>query len=703
MAIPQGNDVAAITGGSFTSAKATVKLTPALVKMLSSNIYEYPKAAIVRELLSNCRDVMKLVGTIDTHEIEVTLPNAFKPNLRFRDYGTGLTQDQAMEMYLSFGDSSKQDSNVEVGMFGIGSKSPLSYTDSFLVESYQGGIKTTYNIFTNSGIPEIAKISEQPTTEEDGLAVNIAIKHEDHIQFKSDVKHFLKFFDAKVKVMGDPAFEVIKPIFSLEKDNYKVCDNFGTGVYAVMGGVTYRLSDAVQEQLKKVVKANCIILPFEVGALSPAPSRENLTMDDHTKKNIDDRIQEITDTYLADLKSAVASQTTLHELMKSLKGYGIERTSYWGNSTNMDHLEWNGRTIHDWRADVIDNDAYLPCSTYRVFHRNGKDHLRDKISTLIGFSGMYYTGNADGIVTVVVNDRKTGSIKFCRELASTNNRVILVDSQKDADDLKDSLKEIFTKVNIHSVEKEYETLFPKGSASTKTRVKVSGAFLLDTTTRFKKEVTEIELKEGEKTYYLPLVRDKVDPSTSGMETNPLDYKWLIDDGYLDKIYFVRKTASKKLLKGLTDLSAAGAIGSLLKGSVSENEVKLVAKCDVYLCKGNDGLETHKLKNAGYECISPELKAACSTITNRLVYYKVSQDTYTKISKALAFLPDMLNIYKATHHTLKSALDAKIEDSLVVMQAMYDLTRYSYMYNTEVNQCLKDTLDEKVDKKLFKKL
>ena len=176
--IPQTKYEAVQTIGNSEVKSASIAMTPAMFELLSAGIYEDRLLAIIRELLCNGRDAQVEAGNGDK-PMELKLPNTFEPFLCFRDYGTGLTHEQVFNIYLTYGDSTKQGSNEFVGMFGIGSKSPLSYTDSFLVTSYIDGVEYQYNIYKDSGIPKISKMFERPTSEENGLKISVAIQQKD--------------------------------------------------------------------------------------------------------------------------------------------------------------------------------------------------------------------------------------------------------------------------------------------------------------------------------------------------------------------------------------------------------------------------------------------------------------------------------------------------------------------------------------------
>jgi signal transduction histidine kinase len=116
----------------------TIALTAKAIEVLSSQIYKDAQLAIVRELGTNAADSHIEAGKKDV-PFDVTLPNNMVPELVIRDYGTGMAYEKVMTMYRTYFGSDKTHSNEVTGCLGLGSKSPLAYTDQFQVTSWYGG------------------------------------------------------------------------------------------------------------------------------------------------------------------------------------------------------------------------------------------------------------------------------------------------------------------------------------------------------------------------------------------------------------------------------------------------------------------------------------------------------------------------------------------------------------------------------------
>lgn len=56
-------------------------------------------------------------------------PTSLAQYLEFKDFGIGMSEDTIMTVFTQYGNSTKNDSNDEVGGFGIGSKTAFCYNE----------------------------------------------------------------------------------------------------------------------------------------------------------------------------------------------------------------------------------------------------------------------------------------------------------------------------------------------------------------------------------------------------------------------------------------------------------------------------------------------------------------------------------------------------------------------------------------------
>lgn len=189
------------TGASATTSNIqsasrsfSIQASGKAFKVLSSSLYNHKILAVVREISCNARDAHAMVGKLDTPFL-AKLPSMEDLHFTIRDYGPGLSPEDVMGMYTTYFGSTKTGDNDQIGGFGLGSKSPLSYATSFQVVSYFGGVKTTFLAFQNdNGEPDIYQLAQQDTSEPSGLEVIVPVNESDVRKFRTSAEHVYRHF-----------------------------------------------------------------------------------------------------------------------------------------------------------------------------------------------------------------------------------------------------------------------------------------------------------------------------------------------------------------------------------------------------------------------------------------------------------------------------------------------------------------------------
>ncbi len=143
--IPQTHDRQVTSSGRQRKAKFGISRTQTthVMRILRDTMYSDKVLAVLREYSSNAWDAHRMIGKADL-PIEVTLPTMNAPTLVIRDFGPGLTGDQALYHFTQFGESTKRETDEAVGSLGVGCKAGHAYSDSFTVTSWCMGTKTIY-------------------------------------------------------------------------------------------------------------------------------------------------------------------------------------------------------------------------------------------------------------------------------------------------------------------------------------------------------------------------------------------------------------------------------------------------------------------------------------------------------------------------------------------------------------------------------
>lgn len=156
-------------------------------RLLVTGQYTDPPLAALREIISNAYDANTEATQQDGVERHVDITVA-EEGTYIRDYGKGLSEDEMNSLYTMIGRSTKEDSDVMIGAFGVGRLAPLAANDSFYITSYNGGFKTLYCCYLNDKhIPSLATWSREPSSEPTGLEVYLLHPPKDII-FKTIVR-----------------------------------------------------------------------------------------------------------------------------------------------------------------------------------------------------------------------------------------------------------------------------------------------------------------------------------------------------------------------------------------------------------------------------------------------------------------------------------------------------------------------------------
>lgn len=286
----------------------TILDSPELMSMLSGALYKNPAYAMVREIICNAQDAHIEAGIPDTPiQIEVT-------DSRFivRDYGKGIPHEDMAEVYGTYGRSTKKKLSTSTGGFGLGSKSPWSFTDIFGVTSYCDGTKTLYRLvrsdMENGGKPGIIPILNTET-KETGLEVSIPITPDKIISLKKYITQVVKFGDIPATLDGQlietlplnqakNGYTILSPDVELLPSFAKIFIRYGSVIYPL------EMHEAFRDEYREIVRTRpglrdgySVILQAQPNTLSIAPSRDHLTLETRTIQTVKSLLQDFSDKF----------------------------------------------------------------------------------------------------------------------------------------------------------------------------------------------------------------------------------------------------------------------------------------------------------------------------------------------------------------------------------------------------------------------
>lgn len=382
------------TGGldNFESKGFMIEQNAKAFEVLSSNLYSNKIKSVIRELGCNAYDahidrdklhkqgdpkVTKWLSPAGT-KFTITLPNALEQEFSIRDYGIGLSHDNVMSLYTTYFKSTKEQTNDSIGAFGLGSKSPFSYTGQFTVVSFFNGVKSTYNAHVGeNGAPHIVRLMEEDTEEMNGIQISFSVKRDDYKSFSKHLCEVFSFFpeEDQPEVKGDSTFEfkkfgkdttqnlegsdwfIFQPYrnsshyyYSNNVENYqelldevKAHIRQGNVVYPIDANAFSHVS--LTENQRKLLNER-LMIEAPIGTVNVTASRERINYDRFTEQGIVNRLTEIEQEIKKTIEKEFVDCKTLWEFKCLLSEKYRESSRFFKSFYN--DLTFKGEKVDDY-------------------------------------------------------------------------------------------------------------------------------------------------------------------------------------------------------------------------------------------------------------------------------------------------------------------------------------------------------------------
>ena len=366
-----------------------------------SDLYSDKPLAIVRELGCNASDSMTASGQADK-PFHIHLPNALEPWLIIQDFGTGISHENIYNIYTTYFESTKTNTNSQIGCLGLGSKSPFCYTDNFTITSIHNGEKRIYNAYFNAAnMPTISLMSSEKTKDGNGVAIQIPVKANDFNTFNHSVYKAFRFFDVKPTISGGKIdWEEIKPDFTgaFWKSYHKLNQSF-----AIMGGVTYPIETyKVDGDHYDILRKAGLVIKFEIGEIDFTPSRESISYCDETINAINAKVALVKKDFVTKVEEMVKDSTNLLDAMKAY--YMLENQWSFLNSKLINgNVKWKGIEISNPRKTIKDKITSLKSYSKKQWGR-GKTSISDYAALDNNAMWFYDDLKRGGAVNRVINE-----------------------------------------------------------------------------------------------------------------------------------------------------------------------------------------------------------------------------------------------------------------------------------------------------------
>lgn len=614
-----------------SSEKAfSIKTTAKAFDILSSGLYTDPILAIVRELSCNAWDAHVAAGNINT-PFEIHLPNSLEPWFHVRDFGTGLSDEDVMQLYTTYFDSTKSDSNSFIGALGLGSKSPFSYTKAFEVVSRFNNVRRTYSAFINEyGVPSIARLGETNTDEHNGLEVRITIERKDWNTFAEKTTRALRWFPLKPTVIGLPGFKWLEEEAKkrLDGNGWKIFEkNFANDyskMTAVQGNVAYKV-DISKLKLNtsdtKILENAHVVGFFDIGDLEVAANREEIRYDERSKNALVEKIKSVRAGVLKSIEDQVDALEgkPFWEVMIQL--HNIAEQIF--NSRSL-FKEFVRGTTNTQIQQYIKNGGSLIISRLKGHELSGfeQTHGRDGISIRRRQIGNTITPESN--IVVFYNDLPSGGVARAMEWVRQSSR-------KNFEDRAPMAIVIRPKKDYKEMVLDAHKKDANGNPLMHTKIWTEQDYINELTT-LRKELGDI--------YFLLTSKDAPSliktKNVSNKELSFFQYK-RVRDGYRSSIYWERLTD--------VDLQEGGLYFNLQNGAH-------ISFCDATGELKNVKWSVHDVcKN--FEIAIEMINSHLGTKYTQKDIYGVGSQTFNKIKKNIKWV----NIFDILKQIINEYADA----------------------------------------------
>lgn len=404
-----------------------IKASAQSFAVLIDKLYTDPILAIIRELSANAWDA-HIDAKNETIQFDIHLPSINEPYFIIRDYGTGISYQKMIDVYRIIFESDKTKSNDTTGCFGLGCKTPLAYTDNYIIESFINGRHYIYNGYIGEdGKPKLAVQIKKGvlSSEPNGLKITIAIKLGDENVWLTKSQSVYRYFQMQPNFIGS-----VQPIVqlrkcTLKKNNWAIYDDHENMV-AVMGNIAYPIkSNQIDHKLSSVP----IEITFELGSLDITPSRDDLQYTTKTKLHIKNELDKIQkelskelDKKLGEVKNLWEARIIYLNIQDSLPSYLTDQCVEWNDIVLFPNPNYYSKNMVSLKG----------INSYRYYSKADEKYgeIRE-ITKIYHGSGMEATA-IDSIkptsnITFVNVDEKTNFIVKAKYFQTNNsNRKVII-------------------------------------------------------------------------------------------------------------------------------------------------------------------------------------------------------------------------------------------------------------------------------------
>lgn len=430
-----------------------------VIEILRSKMYSNPPRTIVQELLSNARDANREAHRPNT-PILVHLPTPIDCNFRVIDYGPGITPDRMENIFVKYGNSTKRRSNYQTGGFGLGAKSPFSYTDTFnivTVSKDELGKKkkrsyVAYIDKTKMGALSLVDTEDVSDDTMTGTMITVPVLKEDRQKFISNYVVVTEFWQVRPRLVDldsneptgfvdssileskteNPTYPTRKWLVEDSEGRWKVIEE--SRAYQrdrehvlIIDGIPYKLDvtaafDDKADKDRASKFGQPIYMFFKTGEVAVTANREGIDY------NNEDSVSNIRSCILAlysSIKLYIQDAAEKSSPFPITQLYNLKSLSkkILGDAHALEY--WKGIPIHS--ISVLSSHSYMGNAGYRIYTKRSYSY-RSSQGSKIGIDNIAYpfrvldreptdrSGEAIGCFFLLRSDAQFASIRKPKRL-----------------------------------------------------------------------------------------------------------------------------------------------------------------------------------------------------------------------------------------------------------------------------------------------
>jgi hypothetical protein len=331
-------------------------------------MYKDPIGSICREIASNCRDANREIGNSDA-EINIRIVKANKWSytesgyIEFEDFGPGISPDRMENVFCKYAASTKRTTDIFTGGFGLGAKTPFSYSDTFNIHTYVDGIEYIYiSSIDETNCGKVILVSKEATERPNGTIIKIPIKTQEDVDsfLKESIKQTL-FWEEKVNIYLNGVIQDRKikdDSLRTQNSHFAIFNNFQlynrgyNGVAISIDGVYYPL-EYINGIKCPNLSNNLLLIKFENGELAIAGNRENLQYDTKTVDKINSKIESALSFIESEMQKEIESLPSFLHACNYINYYKKDNPYKYQGFARHFTFNYNGNPRCTWKTHEI--------------------------------------------------------------------------------------------------------------------------------------------------------------------------------------------------------------------------------------------------------------------------------------------------------------------------------------------------------------